>query len=134
MDRQTVDAFLGAHKQLVLATIRRDGRAQLSNVLGVYRAGELLVSTRESSAKYRNVQRDPRVTAVIQGDNFFQYLVVDGRARFTRMPEALPLLREYYEMASGGPHPNWDEYDEAMAQEQRVVLHISIDGTRGFNV
>lgn len=134
MDRQTVDAFLGAHKQLVLATIRRDGRAQLSNVLGVYRAGELLVSTRESGAKYRNVQRDPRVTAVIQGDNFFQYLVVDGRARFTRMPEALPLLREYYEMASGGPHPNWDEYDEAMAQEQRVVLHISIDGTRGFNV
>lgn len=134
MDRQTVDAFLGAHKQLVLATIRRDGRAQLSNVLGVYRAGELLVSTRESSAKYRNVQRDPRVTAVIQGDNFFQYLVVDGRARFTRMPEALPLLREYYEMASGGPHPNWDEYDEAMAQEQRVVLHISIDGTHGFNV
>ena len=134
MDRQTVDAFLRAHKQLVLATIRRDGRAQLSNVLGVYRAGELLVSTRESSAKYRNVQRDPRVTAVIQGDNFFQYLVVDGRARFTRMPEALPLLREYYEMASGGPHPNWDEYDEAMAQEQRVVLHISIDGTHGFNV
>ena len=134
MDRQTVDAFLGAHKQLVLATIRRDGRAQLSNVLGVYRAGELLGSTRESSAKDRNVQRDPRVTAVIQGDNFFQYLVVDGRARFTRMPEALPLLREYYEMASGGPHPNWDEYDEAMAQEQRVVLHISIDGTHGFNV
>ena len=94
MDRQTVDAFLRAHKQLVLATIRRDGRAQLSNVLGVYRAGELLVSTRESGAKYRNVQRDPRVTAVIQGDNFFQYLVIDGRARFTRMPEALPLLRE----------------------------------------
>ena len=46
---------------------------------------------------------------------------------FTHMPEALPLLHRYYEVATGGPHPNWNEYDEAMAKEKRLIASVSLD-------
>ena len=71
--------------------------------------------------------RDPRATLLVLGENFYQYLVVDGTASFAHLPEAREPLRRYYELATGGPHANWDEYDEAMARERRVLLTISVE-------
>jgi PPOX class probable F420-dependent enzyme len=118
--------FLKRHKQAIFATIRFDGRPQLSNVLTVYDEGSLLISITETRAKYRNLVRDPRATVLVQGDNFWQYLVVDGNATLVHLPEALPLLIKYYRLAAG-EHPNWEEYAEAMQSERRVVAIISID-------
>lgn len=133
MDRANVDRFLERHRQAVLATTRKDGRAQLSNVLAVLHEGSLLISTSVKRAKYRNLTRDPRATLCIMGDSFWQYLVIDGQAKFTHLPEAREGLRLYYELASG-PHPNWEEYDRAMEEEQRVLVSVSVDSFYGFNV
>lgn len=132
----SVDArsFLESHRNAVLATIRRDGRPQLSNVLVASSGDTLLISTGETRAKYRNMVRDPRVTAVVMGDHFYQYLTIDGTATFTHLPEARIPLREYFELASGKPHPNWEEYDAAMVEEKRVLVSIHIDHMIGFGV
>lgn len=127
MNSQEAKEFLKTHRQAILATIKKDGRPQLSNVLAVYKDDALMISIAESRAKYKNLVRDPRATVHLLGDTFWQYLVVDGEATMTHMPEALPQLREYYELATGGAHPNWDEYDEAMERERRVLLRVSID-------
>jgi PPOX class probable F420-dependent enzyme len=129
MNPSQTEEFLRTHREAIIATIRKDGRPQLSNVLAVYRDGKLLVSTATTRAKYHNLVRDPRVTVLVLGDNFWQYLVVNGTATFTHLPEARVPLREYYELASGGPHPDWEEYDRAMEAEKRVLLSISIDST-----
>jgi PPOX class probable F420-dependent enzyme len=129
MNRSEAEEFLRQHSQAILATIRKDGRPQLSNVLAVYRDGKLLVSTSTDRAKYWNLARDPRATVLVLGDNFWQYLVVNGTASFTHLPEARLPLREYYEAASGGPHPDWEEYDRAMVAEKRVLVSISVDST-----
>jgi PPOX class probable F420-dependent enzyme len=129
MNQSEADRFLRQHRQAILATIRKDGRPQLSNILTVYRDGKLLVSTRTTAAKYRNLARDPRATVLLLGDNFWQYLVVNGTASFTHLPEARLPLRQYYEAASGGPHPDWEEYDRAMVAEKRVLVSISVDST-----
>lgn len=118
--------FLRTHHQAILATINPDGVPQLSNILVVYHEGELWVSITETRVKYRNLVRDPRASVLVLGDNFWQYLTVEGRATITRLPAALPLLREYYALANG-PHPNWEEYDRAMVTDRRVLLSISID-------
>jgi PPOX class probable F420-dependent enzyme len=123
--------FLLTHRQAVLATIRRDGRPQLSNVLAVYIDGALHLSLTETRAKYKNLRRDPRCTLLVQGDNFWQYTVVSGTASFVHLPEALPGLRRYYETASG-PHPNWEEYDQAMQNDRRVLCIVSIDSVVRF--
>lgn len=127
MNEAEARTFLASHKQAVLSTIRRDGRPQLSNVLAVYRDGKLILSTREATAKYHNLRRDSRASLVILGDSFWQYLVVDGEASFLRLPEAQGPLRDYYRLASGQEHSDWDEYDRSMEQEQRVLVTISVD-------
>ncbi len=127
MNTSEAHEFLKTHAQAVLATIRKDGRPQLSNVLVAYDEGALIMSITETRAKYRNLWRDPRCTVLVLGDTFWQYLVVDGEARMTRGEEAVPRLRHYYQLATGGPHENWEEYDNAMRREQRVFVTVSIN-------
>jgi PPOX class probable F420-dependent enzyme len=117
--------FIAKNHRTVLATIRSDGTPQLSNVAQAFIDGNLEISTREPSAKVRNLRRDPRVTALVLGDeSWYQYVVVYGRAEIVALPEAAPELRRVYETIAG-PHPNWAEYDQAMIAEQRVVLRIT---------
>ena len=127
MNRDQAEEFLKRQRQAILATIRTDGRPGLSNVLSAYDEGQLLVSITETRAKFRNLHRDPRATILMLGANFWEYLVVDGQATMIGWPEAQPMLRRYYELAAGKPHPNWDEYDQSMLDEKRVMLTISVD-------
>jgi PPOX class probable F420-dependent enzyme len=127
MNRAEADEFLRTHRQAVLATIKEDGRPHLTNVLAVYDDGHILISIAETRVKYRHLVRDPRATALFLGDTFWQYLVVEGAASLTHMPDALPGLHHYYELATGGPHPDWSDYDRAMADERRVLMTLSID-------
>src|SRR5438874_2579922 len=101
VNRDEALTFLQQHKQAVLATIGKDGRPQLTNVLVVYKDGRLVASITETRVKYRNLQHDPRVTVLIQGDSFWEFLVVEGIGTMTSMPDALPALREYYRLAAG---------------------------------
>lgn len=127
MNHQQALAFLQNHHQAVLATINPDGRPQLSNVLVAYHQDRLLISITETRVKYRNLVRDPRATVLVLGDTFWHYLTVEGTANLTPMPEALGQLREYYQLSSGGPHPDWEDYDRAMREEKRVLASVSIE-------
>jgi PPOX class probable F420-dependent enzyme len=135
MTDEALKQFLRTHRNAVLATARKDGRPQLSRVLAVYRDNDTIwMSITEDRVKYRNLVRDPRATVMIDGDSPWQYAVISGRASMTHMPEALPMLREYYESSSGA-HPNWEEYDEAMRRDRRVLLELSVDHVdHAFNV
>lgn len=123
----TVTDFIGRNHRAVLATIRRDGQPQLSNVAQALIDGRIEISTSATRAKARNLARDPRATLLILSDaSWYQYVVVYGTATIVSLPEAAGRLRQIYR-AVAGEHPNWDEFDEAMVQEQRVVLSISLD-------
>jgi PPOX class probable F420-dependent enzyme len=120
-------AFIQTNHRAVMATIRSDGMPQMSNVAQAYFDGVIEVSTRESSAKVKNLRRDPRVTMLILGDeSWYQYVVVYGTVEIVDLPEAAPELRRIYKEIAG-EHSDWDEFDSAMASEQRVVLRIAID-------
>ena len=84
----------------------------------------VVVSTRASALKVRNVERDPYVTLAVFGDTFFgPWVQVEGPATVLRLPEAMEPLVEYYRSVAG-EHPNWQEYREAMVTEQRVLLLV----------
>ena len=56
MDIERAAAFLREHHRAVLATTRADGRPQLSPVsVGVDDAGRVLISTRETAIKTKNL-------------------------------------------------------------------------------
>ncbi|MDP9382293.1 MAG: PPOX class F420-dependent oxidoreductase [Chloroflexota bacterium] len=120
--------YLRENHRGVLTTQRRDGRPQLSNVAYLYDAedGKVKISVTEDRAKTRNVRRDPRVSMLVLGPNWYEYVVVEGMGSILDQ-NPVPELRRVYEGISGGPHPNWQEFDEAMVRDRRVVLSIAIE-------
>ena len=67
-----VEEFLATQRNLILATIRRDGRPQLSPVWYVWRDGAFFISTVTSTAKWRNLVRDPRCSGIMASGEAFQ--------------------------------------------------------------
>jgi PPOX class probable F420-dependent enzyme len=110
-----------------MVTRRSDGGPQTSPVLcAVDDAGRLVVSTRETAAKTRNLQRDPHVTFCVISDAFFgEWIQVDGEAEIVRLPDAMEPLVDYYRKISG-EHPDWDDYRASMERERRVAVRVTI--------
>jgi PPOX class probable F420-dependent enzyme len=120
--------FLRDNHRAVLATFRADGRPQLSPVLAaVDDEGRVLVSTRETAMKTKNLRRDPRVSLCVFTNRFFGgWAQVEGQAEIVSLPEAMDVLIDYYRR-SAGEHDNWDEYRAAMERERRVVVRFAIE-------
>jgi len=128
MDHDAALAFVASHHRAVLATWRRDGGVQMSPVLaGVDAEGRVVVSTRETAMKTRNLRRDPRASLVVLTEGFFgSYVQLEGRVEVLSLPEALEPLVDYYRRVAG-EHPDWDEYRAAMRAERRVLLRLAVE-------
>ncbi|MEP7025828.1 MAG: PPOX class F420-dependent oxidoreductase [Actinomycetota bacterium] len=127
MELSTAREFLRAHHRAVLATTRADGRPQLSPVtVTVDDAGRVLISTRQTAVKAKNLARDPRASLCVMNDGFFgEWVQVEGTAEIVPLPDAMELLVGYYRSVAG-EHPDWDEYRAAMERDQRVIVRVSI--------
>lgn len=128
MDIGRATSFLSSHPRAILATTRSDGRPQLSPVVAaVDDEGRVLVSTRETAVKAKNLARDPRAALCGITNAFFgEWIQAEGDAELIHLPDALPILEDYYRRISG-EHPDWDEYRTAMYREKRLVVRITID-------
>ena len=142
MGRQVFDdkllAVISGNSLGVLATIKRDGRPQLSNVQYYFDARNtaVQVSITEPRAKTRNLRRDPRASILVSSDDGWSYAVAEGTAQLTR-PAAAPdddtveaLITLYRNIA--GEHPDWDDYRQAMVTDRRVVLTLPITHLYGM--
>jgi PPOX class probable F420-dependent enzyme len=117
--------FLRAHHRAVLATSRSDGRPQLSPVTcAVDDEGRVLISTRETAVKTKNLRRRPQASLCVFTDGFFgEWVQAEGDAEIISLPDAMDLLVDYYRRISG-EHPDWDDYRAAMVRDQRVIVRI----------
>ena len=128
MNLEQARRYLAANHRGVLATIKRDGQPQLSSIAySLDDDGRIKISATRDRAKTLNLQRDPRATMLVLGDNWYEYLVVEATAEVQAGPGALADLRRVYEQIRGEPHPNWDEFDEAMIRDGRVILALTIE-------
>jgi PPOX class probable F420-dependent enzyme len=120
--------FLHDHHRAVLVTTRAGGRPQVSPVgAGVDDEGRVIISSRETAMKTKNLRRSPDATLCVLSDEFFgDWVYVSGRAEVVPLPEAMELLVDHYRRVAG-EHPDWDDYRAAMEKEKRVLLRITID-------
>jgi PPOX class probable F420-dependent enzyme len=127
MDRTEALEFIRHHHRGVLATTRADGEPQLSPVAAaVDDAGTVVVSTRETAVKTKNLRRRPRASLVVLSDAFFgAWVQVEGPVEIVSLPEAMDGLVAYYRSISG-EHPDWDDYRAAMESERRVLLRLTV--------
>jgi PPOX class probable F420-dependent enzyme len=119
--------FLRRNHRALVATARDDGRPQLSPVtVAVDPAGRVIISTRETSIKVRNLRRRPFASLCAVTDNFFgEWVQVEGDVEIISLPDAMEPLVEYYRLVSG-EHPDWDDYRAAMIRDRRCLVRIDI--------
>ena len=131
-------AVIAGNSLGVLATIKRDGRPQLSNVSYHFdpRALTISVSITEPRAKTRNPRRDARASLHVSSDDGWSYAVAEGDAQLSP-PAAEPgddtvagLVQLYREIA--GEHPDWDDYRQAMVDDRRVLMTLPISHVYGM--
>ena len=121
-------AFAAEQKWGVLATLKQDGRPQLSNVGYFYDGDIVRVSVTADRAKTRNLQRDPRVTLHVSSKDFWSWVAVEGTADLTPVaadPQDATVdeLVTYYRGVSG-EHDDWDAYRAAMVSDRRLVVRF----------
>ena len=142
MGRQVFDdkllALISGNSLGVLATIKGDGRPQLSNVSYHFDPREVVVrvSITEPRAKTRNLRRDPRASILVDADDGWSYAVAEGTAELTPPAAASDddtveaLIALYRNIA--GEHPDWDDYRQAMVTDRRVVMTLPISHVYGM--
>mgnify|MGYP001170186681 CR=1 FL=1 len=118
--------FVAANDMTVLATLKRDGTPQMSpNTLAVV-DGQILMSTRQTAYKVKNLRRDNRAWLVVMPRKWLgRWVQLECRAEIVDLPDAMELLVEYYRTLRG-EHPDWDEYRAAMETDQRCILRFEV--------
>jgi PPOX class probable F420-dependent enzyme len=130
-------AFVAANRRGVLATVKRDGRPQLSNLFYAWDDEQQLarISVTADRAKTRNLQADPRATLHVTSPDFWTWVAVEGTAELSPVAAdphdaTVEELIGYYRALSG-EHEDWDAYRAAMVADRRLVVRLRPEHTYG---
>lgn len=119
--------YVRDNSRAVLATRSRDGAPQMSPVTLAVVDDTIVMSTRETAIKTRNIRRDPIAWICVFPDKWLgRWVQLQCRAEVVSLPEAIDHLVEYYRTLSG-EHPDWDDYKRAMNEDQRCVFRFEIE-------
>jgi PPOX class probable F420-dependent enzyme len=131
-------AVLRDSRHGVLATLKRDGRPQLSNVGHTFDPVSRLVrvSVTDDRAKVANLRRDPRASYHVTTGDFRRYVVAEGTAQLTPVAAdphdaTVEELVDVYRLVAG-EHPDWAEFRAAMVADRRLVLRLPVDRVYGM--
>ncbi|MFG2091100.1 MULTISPECIES: PPOX class F420-dependent oxidoreductase [unclassified Spirillospora] len=132
-------AKLVAERDLgVLATLKRDGRPQLSNINYHFDPDRRLVriSVTADRAKARNLARDPRASLHVSSPDGWSYAVAEGGADLSAVAAdpgdaaVEELVAVYRDIR--GEHPDWDDYRRAMVEDRRLVIRLRVERLYGI--
>lgn len=124
--------LVAARREGVLATISRDGRPQLSNVLYVVDDATRVVrvSTTANRLKARNLARDPRASLHVEGDDFWHFAVAEGRSELsgiaTEPGDDAETELGAIQAAFYGPLHELASFDREMIENQRLVVRLHV--------
>tara|TARA_B100000953_G_scaffold166705_1_gene137421 strand:+ start:4716 stop:5135 length:420 start_codon:yes stop_codon:yes gene_type:complete len=113
----------------ILITIRRDGRPQSSDISFTLKDGKFCISATTSRAKTRNLLRDDRAVLHVTSPESWSYISFDGTVEVTspaqtHNDEVNKELADIYQRIAGKEHPDWNEYQQAMINDGRLVLRF----------
>lgn len=136
--RQALIDLVASRHLGVLATIKRDGRPQLSNVSYTFDPERNLirVSITAGRAKTANLRRDPRASLHVSSADGWSYAVVEAHAELSPVatdPDDATVaeLIDIYR-AIRGEHPDWADYRRAMVADRRIALRLHVERVYGL--
>jgi PPOX class probable F420-dependent enzyme len=130
MNFADIKPFLQRHHRGVISTYRPNGAMHASVVVcGTYQEQAAFVIVRGKSVKARHLRRDPRCTVLAVTEDWRSWATVEGTAQLfdyanTDAETMRRMLREVYRACGDKDHPDWEEYDRAMRQQDAVIVLV----------
>ena len=112
MTEAEVEELLASAAKVQVATVGRDGAPHLSTLFHVLDAGRIAFWTYGTSQKVRNLERDPRITCLVEtGTDYFELAGVSlqGTAEIVRNEERVRTIGSAVVRKMAGPDPAPDE-------------------------
>lgn len=133
LTRAEIDGFLGERHTLVIGTLRRDGRPQLSTVWYRWDGVAFWIATNRTRAKFRNIERDPRVTVLVDAPARESSVTGYGLAEMVAEDEAafdgaLAIVARYVDDARAYLEQRRDDARVLVRIEPREVLSWRLEG------
>ena len=122
-----------------LATIKRDGRPQISTVTFAFNPAAAMarISVVDGRAKVHNLRRDPRASLYVSSTDGWSYAVLEGTVELSSVAvfpddDTVEELVDVFRAIRGEDHPDWDEYRAAMVADHRLVARLRIERAYGL--
>ena len=139
-NRQEIEAFLARPLLARLCSHNRDGSIHIAPVYYLYENGEFLLGTQVRSLKARNVQRDRRVSLLIDAEEpVLQAVLVYGEAELDEqevVEKRVRILERYYDQPDRAR-----AFAEKLARAWKtVILHVrptrmvTVDYSKPFSI
>lgn len=121
MSAAEIDEFLDEPRMARLSTINADGTPHTLPIWFRWIAGEVHVSTQRMQRKARNIERDPRVTVLVDSDQMpYRGVMIYGEARLDAEDAAhrrVPIFERYF-----GDRSAAEEYARQLADKWEPVM------------
>lgn len=119
--------YVRDNSRAVIATHRPDGTPQMSPVTVGVLDDQVVMSTRETAYKVKQLRADPRAYLCVFPDKWMgRWVQLNCTTDIVSLPDAMDTLVEYYRTLSG-EHPDWDDYRRAMVEDQRCIVRFHIE-------
>jgi len=138
MNFADIRPFLQRHHRGVITTYRPNGAMHASIVVcGAYQEQAAFVIVRGTSVKARHLRRDPRCTVLAVTEDWRSWASVEGTAQLfdyanTETETMRRMLREVFRACGDKDHPDWEEYDRAMRQQDAVIVLVRPEKVYGL--
>jgi PPOX class probable F420-dependent enzyme len=142
MTLETLDADLvglaAARNMCALATLKRDGRPQISTVSFTFdpATATARISVVDGRAKVHNLRRDPRASIYVTSTDGWAYAVLEGTVELSPVAvnpddDTVEELVELFRAVRVQEHPSWDEFRAAMVTDRRLVARLHVERAYG---
>ena len=132
-------ALAAARNIGALATMKRDGRPQLSSVNFTFDPATAIarISVIDDRVVVHNMRRDPRASVFVASPDGWKYAVLEGTVELSAVAmspddDIVEELVDVFRTILGEDHPDWDGYREAMVADRRLVARLSVQHTYGL--
>ncbi len=137
MEFEEARPFMESNHPGVISTHQRNGAIHNSIVVcGAYKGNAAFVAVRGNSRKVHNLRRDPHCSVLSVTPDWRSFVIVVGLAqlfdaRNSEGEELRVLLQEVFRACGDKDHPDWEEYDRAMVDQDAVVVLVPPDRVYG---
>ena len=120
--------YLYDHKWAVLATGRKDGSPQISQIAYDFNGADIVISIKSFTAKWKNAVRQPKIALLVHDDR--KQLIIYGAAECIGEDHAERnslTLRVFKKLTGDDEMELSDEFAGTLNDQQRTVLRIKPD-------